>query len=1510
MSTETTAQSKTTSKSASNAMFTKRVQKWKEKLLDLSRRNRMLNFRPRKVSSLQIEESFTTFSQKLIIDEKPLLFELNQEDEFFDEDETLAQLEQTRNRTKILKNIMKRMRLAEEEYGYNIGYIAYGFLEWTESESSEIPLRSPLILIPVTVEQADRFSDFVVRFKHGEDVEVNPTLLEKLRSDFGINLAELGDLDFSDTQDFNTVLRKLEEQIQVMPNWRIVKEIWLDTFDFQNMVILNDIKLNGKLIQENLFADSLAESKPIELEHAQNIDLDSVQAKDKIQILDADSSQEEALYRANKGESFVIQGPPGTGKSQTITNIIAEALYHGKNILFVSEKQAALDVVYEKLQRADLAVFCLKMHNSRQTKANIREQLQASMDLAEMKQQISPDEMQIYDRLDQAKLKLNTYDKSIHKIVEPLGRSVFWIFGQYEKVRSAPVLMSKIPLYDYAKTQNMFNDLRYYIDTLEHTAGDFFDNGWKNYRGQLTEAKITRAREKAEEILTKIAEYNDLAFALSTDRNPEKINRLEQLVDELKEIESFNWIESSWWELQNKDLRDLRNKITEIIKVAQKYNQNLANLVDCKATIKNLRRSLNEEATIKDRDLGKYREILTKFRNKYSGALRIFNKNYREDLAALNGITLTSKLNYSKALKLLNNIVSLDDELAKKTKLSKSLEKTHAKILGDLNQLQVSSCEKLQKTIDTQKSNKVAKDKFNVEVLQNINEEIAFYEKITDLIKPIELDAEVIEDLWDNVENATILRLGKDIKKLGQEIESAIDEYNDFALEATPQNRFEKISSWENFAKKIDWDAALQYEKYTAMRKSLLDKYELEEILDEIEKLKVPKEDIDAAIKKRLYTILLEKSEVRNQYVTDFERDIHDKVIMNFRKYDNQQRQLAAARIRCALIQRMPDFSGFMNGTYSNSDGEISTLKREVKKKSRLMPTRKLLEKIPIILPKLKPCIMMSPITVSSYFSSNPKMKFDLVIFDEASQVKTETAITAIMRAKQLIMAGDSKQMPPTNFFNASNDDDENESEDLQEVSGLESVLDELTVSLPEVYLKWHYRSRAESLIEFSNKRFYEKRLYTFPSVYTNNENLGLSFKYVANGIWENRGGNKPEAEAVAQLVLNHIRKHRNKSLGIVAFGKSQATAIEDAVLKVRDSFPQYEDFFSENKDEPFFIKNLENVQGDERDAIILSVGYGKGPDGKFAMRFGPLSVSGGERRLNVAISRAKEQMIVVSSFHANEIRDEEKNENRKLLKEFLDFAEHGKLEMVVGDELDHDEVASFDSPFEEAVYDFLISKGHTVKTQIGVSGYKIDMAIVDPKDSGRYILAIECDGASYHSSRTARDRDRLRQNVLEGMGWNFHRIWSTDWFYNQDHEKEKLLEAVELAASGKPLKSKEKLSRKISVKTVDYDVDEKVRDQITKLRKKNLLKLRFNGNTVSCSDQQLWNKVFEIALQSGFEGKTRDEFARYVAGAFLWREKLTASLKVYTNRAIDTLIEEKKIKEVGGSLARGDKLK
>ncbi|CNE70634.1 putative DNA helicase [Mycobacterium tuberculosis] len=493
-----------------------------------------------------------------------------------------------------------------------------------------------------------------------------------------------------------------------------------------------------------------------------------------------------------------------------------------------------------------------------------------------------------------------------------------------------------------------------------------------------------------------------------------------------------------------------------------------------------------------------------------------------------------------------------------------------------------------------------------------------------------------------------------------------------------------------------------------------------------------------------------------------------DKLVEQFRALDQALVANAHAQVIEACNARRP----------RPNVGQAAIIQREAEKKSRHRPVRTLLNDTPNVVPLVKPCFMMSPLTVSQFLP--PAYRFDVVIFDEASQVLPQDAVNCVYRGDSLIVAGDQNQLPPTDFFAQSdNSDDDEYDEDVPD--SFDSLLDMckgsgLIRSLP---LSWHYRSRHEGLIAFSNRRFYDGGLVTFPGAFESGEDVGVTFTKVAGVYERGRSRRNPiEADAVAERVLHHYRTRPHLSLGVVAMSDAQAHAIEDAVERARAEHPDLERFFAEDRLHGFFVKNLETVQGDERDVVIISVGYGPGPDGRLTMAFGPLNRENGWRRLNVAVTRARHRVEVISSISGSDIR-EGTNRSRDHFKKYLDYAERGP---AVLEDRPLEEDAAPESPFEESVLEVLERWGHDVQPQVGVGGYRIDMAVRHPVLPGRFALGIECDGAMYHSSKAARDRDRLREKMLRDLGWKLYRIWGTDWYRNRPDAEARLREAVESA--------------------------------------------------------------------------------------------------------------------------------
>ena len=548
-----------------------------------------------------------------------------------------------------------------------------------------------------------------------------------------------------------------------------------------------------------------------------------------------------------------------------------------------------------------------------------------------------------------------------------------------------------------------------------------------------------------------------------------------------------------------------------------------------------------------------------------------------------------------------------------------------------------------------------------------------------------------------------------------------------------------------------------------------------------------------------------------------FRRESHEHLIADFRKLDQELIRLSSNRVIEAANSRKPQ-----DILIQADNSEVNTLLKEALKKRRLMSIRDLLQRIPHLLLRLKPCLLMSPMSVSQFLPAE-LMKFDVILFDEASQIVPEDAIGTIYRGKTIAVAGDNKQLPPTSFFQKSllEEIDWDEISD-EYVEVFDSILDEcMGIGLPVKTLRWHYRSKHEDLIAFSNNHFYDGTLITFPSAIAKHEALGVKLVYVQDGVYD-RGGlrnNLREAEVVSDLVFEHFEKYPQKTLGVVTFSISQMETVDEAIERRRRQHPEFEHFFKEDRLEGFFVKNLENVQGDERDVIMISLGYGYDPQGQITMNFGPLNKTGGERRLNVAVTRAREKVVLVTSIKASDINVEPASSvGTVTLHDYLEYAEKGPEVL----KLPALKPAEFESPIEEDVAMVIQRLGYNVVSQVGCSGCPITMGVVDPNNHGSYLLGIEFDGATYQYSHSTRDRDRLRAQVLKQLGWRIHRVWAPTWVTRRDSEIRRLtdalneahkfqLEAEAPSTDADQEEQNDELSQEVDVQTVHFAGIEKI---------------------------------------------------------------------------------------------------
>lgn len=1457
-----------------NELLGKKYETWKNKLLDFGKRNRLINYKDTKRSSLIIKSPNYQELWEIVVEnegsiEFPALDILSNDEEnsrTLEEEYPIKSNKRPKDIYATVKNLRNKARLIESEQGINTLYLSFGFLKWKESPNSNFDLLSPLVLVPVNLSVDSIFSPYILNIGE-DDVIVNPTLNMKLQNDFGFQLPEFDGLNLDQFfKDLNGIVSS--------QGWEVIKDTSLSILSFMKINMYYDLLKNKEDIMNNPIIQTIAGIPNGDICDIGEIDVENLDetlpSEKSFQIVDADSSQLEAIYHAKKGHSFVLQGPPGTGKSQTITNIIAECLADGKKVLFVSEKMAALDVVHNKLSHSGLDEFCLVLHTYKAKKKDVLNQLSDTLYLSDKKGSISEEAYQQLSELDITKKDLNDYSKGIFKKIEPFGESIYYVNSKLSELDECQDETFEIKnAFGYAK--NDLKKVNYYLNEYSNVVGrmtkDYLDNPWYgcklDYLSNEMRQDISANIRKLNTILPNtISDYDKIEerihFGLEGTYN--HLGTLIKTIDFLKDYKLFpySWLNNQDFSLLYEEVQKSRRIKDECESLLEqfvtKYNQ--IELLDREIPQLNLdtKRMLDkEQINSSSAIIDKYINSDTLFhdwikKSKLNDAIELINKikeicnnilsskdtlfkKYEKEILGVdyNGIELRFKSEYTNFTKVIKSSYWKDKKVFMGIRKKYDEKLTDEDIMNAIDILKnIDENKNKIKTLsaDVQKRLNISDidehfDFSSIDKKIGIAKEYLELQNIMRNIKDCSFDFfEHYDQLQEIFEN-TINGLDSDWDEVKSKLDWALrfrDYFNDFNLsdkvvQKLCEDKFyiqtflsekdsilktmETISSsleWQSnlyedkdYLKKLNFKDVLKNIEFSSNNLKLLEEWidykkikaecetlELTEFLELMHEKNISTKKLINIFNKRFYTLWLDKAYELNPSIANFRRRLQDQKVLKFKELDKQEFKINEARIKERLMRNLPSPSKFTNGS-----DELRILKREAAKQRRIMPLRQLFASIPNLILSLKPCLMMSPLSVSVFLATDT-FKFDVVIFDEASQVQTENAIGAIFRGKQVIIAGDSKQLPPTNFFNVSNDNDEFYDEDDVSNETYESILDEANL-LPEKTLLWHYRSRHESLIAFSNAKIYNNRLTTFPSNIKEGTDVGVEYFYVEKGIYDRGGkkGNVLEAKRVAELVFEHFKQHPNRSLGVIAFGEVQQQAIDNEITQMRVNNKCFEPFFNEALSEPFFVKNLENVQGDERDTIIFSIGYGFDINGDFKMNFGPLSRIGGERRLNVAVTRAKYNIKLVGSIKPTDINvDKISTEGPKLLRKYIEFAIQGQS--VLENEVKEDEYISFDSPFEKSVYNFLDKNGYNVATQVGCSGYRIDLAIKHPQKSGIYTLAIECDGAAYHSGRTVRERDRLRQEVLENMGWKFYRIWSTDWIKDSVSEGKRLLEAVE----------------------------------------------------------------------------------------------------------------------------------
>lgn len=1230
-----------------------------------------------------------------------------------------------------LKQLAYKSRTSMEECGANSLYLTMGLLRFADVETGNT-LYAPIILYPVDLERKNATSGYVVKSR-GEEPVLNNTLIEYLRQFYQVRISGLDPLPKDGNGiDISMILNTFRRAVLNKKGWDVEEHVILGIFSFSKQVMWNDIHYNSALLDSNPIVRSLEEGKldPSMVNNdPKETDSSSAVASKLILPLDADSSQENVINEALRGESFVVYGAPGTGKSQTIANIIANTIYRGKRVLFVAEKKAALDVVMKHLEVIGISDFCLALHSNKTSKAYVLEHFKRLLNKSKDYQSI-PYSAQVekYTKLESELGNHVNAINHVHQVGFSLNDCISGYFSNDSTVISRLVTKDwnncaldyiNSALDEYRNACNVVGDLK------EHP----FSNS------ELTSIPSTDLRPQMEQMLIEIGALKELWLiawsglftGIVAKTGKDAFIAFSRLCDAL----------DGWHPVRPHELISLSREQMESAKTALRYGL-------------------------------RYYKTKQSILSKYSEGI-LDNSCYE----------LKNKLKEVKSKEFFAKFVS---EMKLRNEISYYSLSGERQSISDISLLakQISEMETDEKHILESESllKSVFGDKWNSNYDNDWESMITDIDKASIICNMINLlsssDTEYC-DMCDSI--STFLSApntydSKDIfRTVNTKSEYILAAYNDVCVKLAITLSNSDNLLWLDF---INDSIETWYDNYDCIReiviynskRSNVIKLGLEKFVNKVEQGDLEPDNLLDCFMKSFYGSYANHIISTDPSLSLFHGLIFEDKANKYRHLHDEVQELACLELRNHLLQSLPAMQ--QEATNGN---EALILQKNIRNGCRGISIRNLFAQIPDLLSKMCPCMLMSPLSVAQYLTPDGP-KFDLVIFDEASQIPTCEAIGAIARGKSVVVVGDPNQMPPSDFFTADSFDEEN-----AYIEDLESILDDcLALSMPSRHLLWHYRSKHESLIAFSNMHFYDNKLLTFPS--TDDLTTRLHFKLLDGTYDRGRSRqNSAEADAIVEEIKQRLSdaSTADKSIGVVTFNSSQQSLIEDRLNDMFKKNPSLEKI-AMKQTEPIFIKNLENVQGDERDVILISIGYGLDKNGVMSLNFGPLNKDGGWRRLNVAVSRARYEMIVFSTITSDQIDlNRSSSEGVAGLKAFLEYAEKGR------DALRYNTAESVktDDGIVLSIAKDLKDKGFTVKTNVGCSGYRIDLGIVDPKNPDKFIAGILCDGYNYAAAKTTKDREVLQIKILELLGWNICRVWALDYWSNREKTVIRLVEQL-----------------------------------------------------------------------------------------------------------------------------------
>lgn len=1314
-----------------------RIIQWKRELLDLSLRNRLINRGEKAAIELAVPEGILGSFEDML--HSNVGFDLRPDngladlqgrrgvaygteldspqlaEGIADSHQVIAHVSDDRYGRDLLK-LANTARTIVQETGANNLYLALGTLSW---ESDGKPLRSPLVLVPVTIRARTKGGRYVLRLDDTGSSTPNHSLLERLRVDLGVDLKGLADpVDDGAGIDLDAVLTSVRSEIsELRLPFRVEPTVHLGIFAFSGFRLWKDLEDDWRSIIRNPLVHHLVHSpqEPFEdpADGTETRDLDEL-----VSVLpsSSDASQAKVVAEALDGRSMVVQGPPGTGKSQTITNLIVQAMVEGKRILFVAEKQAALEVVARRLDAAGVGDLVLNLHDEGQKPAAVKARIKSALDLTAA----GDDEglRTALRSLSSTRRELVQYVDAVHDR-NPAGLSFYasrTLELAADDASPMPIAEDVVP----RLTADVRADLERSMDDIADASRGIDrrpGHPWRSLGAVVAEDRIDAVADLALEIRRLVETTSaPLHDTLGSAHRPEHLGLLADLL-------RAPWITAElvgqigdprWEQAAGALLPQLDSTGRRAVPAFESFRPEvLAGPLD------------------------DVRSALTEARS----ALLMKNRRIRKAMAPLAPWEVAGPVDPSLAEQMVNDLIALRDETRHLEQQIRALPGFQhwgpfSVLHADARSAVIDNADWLRSHRLPRPADPVGPDRFRHAAMSLFTGDRA---RAAGLLS-------YAAGRWAALESALGAQLpSHDSGALSGLVQGMSDGRAD---EMTVRG----LQMWNDLEHAV---MALRRIGATDAAEAVLDgTVATDELTLSFQVGFAQASRSERALAGRLRA---------------FDGPRHDQRIRRFMEQSETAREASTSVAASRVIAHRA------TGADASSVRKVSDLRRAVGGRSA-PKIRTLISNYGDVISRLTPCVLVSPDSAARFIPSDSQL-FDIVVFDEASQVTVANAVGAMGRGRSVVVVGDSKQMPPTRFAELTRDYDEDDEEELETTTDQESILEEaVQARVPEHLLSWHYRSRSESLIAFSNEKYYDGRLASFPGPTVaeadpGHDGFGVSMvrvdgQYLRTGVPRKELRTNPiEARAIVEDVRTRFEAQPDSepSIGIVTFNIQQRHLIEALLRETGDE----RIIEALEAPEGVFVKNLENVQGDERDTILFSIAFSAGTNGQVPLNFGPLNRSGGERRLNVAVTRARKQIVVFCSFEPEQLRAERSaSVGLKHLRDYLDLAKQGTVALGAGSTRSADR-----DRHREDVAAALTARGLTVQESVGLSGFRVDLAIADPDDPDHLLVAVLLDGIEWAHRGTETDRDVLPFTVLrDAAGWTgVERVWMPDWLLRRD---------------------------------------------------------------------------------------------------------------------------------------------